>query len=516
MIGAVIALEATIGAARTAAVEPIDIGSRLELLVDDYLVERLAGGAELRMHRPVPREVALVADAPWEGNACGYMTVFQDGDRYRMYYRGAHVVYTADGYTEPHREVYCYAESADGIHWTKPELGLFEFEGSKANNIVRDGIGTHAFVPFRDANPACAPEVAYKAVAVGGGEHGLYAFGSPDGIHWSLLSDKPVITQGAFDSQNLAFWDTLRGEYRCYLRDFREGRDIRTCTSQDFLHWTDPTFLEYSSSFAFAHAGEASEDVKDTPGAKYPPGRVSELYTNQVIPYYRAPHIFLGFPTRYIDRGWTESHTHLPELAYRRLRGAKSVREGTAVTDGMLMSSRDAQRFHVWPESFIRPGLRRRDSWFYGDNYQSWGLVETKSAIEDAPSELSAYVSEASHQPRGNQFRRYTLRIDGFASAQAPLSGGELLTKPLIFAGSRLVLNFSTSAAGTIQVELQEADGTPIPGFALADCHEVFGDELERTVAWHGGSDVSGLAGKPVRLRFVLRDADLYSLRFTE
>ncbi|MBN1419286.1 MAG: hypothetical protein JXP34_10945, partial [Planctomycetes bacterium] len=196
---------------------PIAVGSRLELFVDAALIERLEGRAELRMHRPIPREVAIVADRSWEGNGCGYMTVFRDGDRYRMYYRGAHGVYTTEGYEQAHREVYCYAESPDGLAWTKPDLGLFAFEGSKHNNIVWDGAGTHAFVPFKDANPDAPAEARYKALGVGGGgKHGLYAFRSPDGIRWSLIRPDPVITAGAFDSQNLAFWDAMRGEYREY------------------------------------------------------------------------------------------------------------------------------------------------------------------------------------------------------------------------------------------------------------------------------------------------------------
>jgi len=180
------------------------------------------------------------------------------------------------------------------------------------------------------------------------------------------------------------------------------------------------------------------------------------------------------------------------------------------------MSSRDGIRFAVWPESFIRPGLRFRHSWFYGDNYQNWGLVETSSPIEDAPPEISIYVSEASLKPGGTRFRRYTLRIDGFVSVHAPLSGGELVTKPVIFAGQQLHINFSTSAAGTIQVELQSAEGNPIQGFSLPECALIFGDSLDRVVSWRNGSDVSSLVGQPVRLRFVLRDADLYSFWFAE
>ena len=471
--------------------EVIDIGGRRELFVDWYLIESM-DGAELRLHRPTPREIVIVHDQPWEGNSSGYKTVFKDGDLYRMYYRGSHVIYTLEGYESPHKEVVCYAESKDGIHWTKPQLGLIEFEGSKKNNIIWDGIGSHCFAPFKDPNPGCRPDERYKALSRGRplSKKGLYAFKSPDGIQWSLMKDDPVITEGAFDSQNLAFWDSVRGEYRAYHRDFRDGRDIRTATSRNFLEWTDPVFLEYS------------------------PSRVSQLYTNQVIPYYRAPHIFMGFPTRYVDRGWTESTKALPQLEYRRLRGAKSTREGTAVTDGMFMTSRDGLKFNVWPESFIRPGLRLRDNWFYGDNYQNWGIVETKSTIEGAPSELSFYVSEASHQGDSNRWRRYTLRIDGFVSVQAPLAGGEFVTKPLRFEGDALELNFSTSAAGSIRVELQHPDGTPVDGFALEDCEEIFGDALGQEVLWKSSPDLRQLAGKPVRLRFLLKDADLYAIRF--
>ena len=99
-------------------------------------------------------------------------------------------------------------------------------------------------------------------------------------------------------------------------------------------------------------------------------------------------------------------------------------------------------------------------------------------------------------------------------SVCAPLSGGELLTKPLIWSGSELVMNYSTSAAGSVQVELQDAQGVPLPGFALADSELMYGDSLEQPMLWRGTPDLGALAGTPVRLRFVLKDADIFSLRF--
>ena len=142
-------------------------------------------------------------------------------------------------------------------------------------------------------------------------------------------------------------------------------------------------------------------------------------------------------------------------------------------------------------------------------------MVETKSALSGAPNDLSFYSSENYWLDHADALRRYTLRVDGFVSAEAPLSGGELVTKPIRFQGDKLVLNFSTSAAGSVQVEIHDLDGQPVPGFALADCPPLFGDTLERQVTWTRGSDVAALAGKPVRLRFVLSDADVYSFRFS-
>ena len=305
--------------------EPIDIGNRLELFVDDYLIDRM-DGAERRLHHPIPSEIAVNCDLPWEGNGVNHITVFQDNDRYRMYYRGVNTRWAPGKIINSSQKV-CYAESHDGIHWTKPKIGLFDYDGSKENNIVWSGEAVHNFTPFKDSNPDCNPNELYKAV--GGGL--LLAFTSPDGIHWSQLSDKPIITTGSFDSQNVAFWDPNRGEYREYHRHRRNGRDIMTATSKDFVDWTEPVFLDYV------------------------PGRMYQLYTNQITPYGRAPHIFLGFPTRYHDPGWTASTDALPQVEYRKVRTSISAREGSALTDGLLMSSRDGQTFQVWPERLSGP-----------------------------------------------------------------------------------------------------------------------------------------------------------------
>ena len=491
------------------AEDPIHVGSRRELFVDDHMIQQLDGARRV-LHHPSPQEVVLTHDAPWEGTGSGYHSVFRDGDVYRMYYKAWHL--DASGgrlNTSSHPLYCCYAESDDGIHWRKPELGLHEFRGSKANNIVIvsgkiGAVNADAGHPavFKDENPDCPADAQYKAILRSSGPRGLLVFKSPDAIHWSPMCDAPVITDGAFDSQNLAFWDPVRSEYRAYWRIFTAGvttekvwqpagiRAIRTATSPDLLAWEPHADLTYEDSPA------------------------EQLYTNQIKPYYRAPHIFIGFPTRYIERGWSDSMRALPELEHRELRAAASLRYGTALTEGLLMSSRDGVHFQRWNEAFLRPGIQREGTWHYGQQYIAWHLVETRSALDDAPNELSLYACESYWTGDSSVLRRYTLRMDGFVSVSAPFSGGQLVTKPLTFTGNKLTLNFSSSAAGGIRAELQRPDGQPIPGFALADCSEIFGDELERTVSWSGDSDLAQLSGQPVRLRFALRDADLYSFQF--
>jgi hypothetical protein len=486
----------------------IQLGSKRELFVDEYLIAKKTH-LELRLHSPTPKEIVMVRDAPWEGSGSDFEVFIRESDRIRLYYMGAELT-NADGTklqfdpASPGRKPVfaCYAESKDGIHWTRPELGLFEYNGSKRNNIVWSGPKLDNFTPFKDSNPDCAPDERYKSMVAGPG--GLFALKSADGIHWSYLSDKPVITRGKFDTQNNAFWDPIRKTYWCYVRDFHgpDGkptndtktgvRDILVTTSTDFRVWTEPQPLKYVNS-----PDEA-------------------LYVNVVQPYFRAPHVFVGFPARYVDRSFSAAAMRtLPDPEHRQRRMSFSPRYGTVLTDTVFMSSRDGRTFNRSNEAFVRPGPQRRDNWVYGDAFIGLGLLETPAEDPTADPELSLYIHE-DHWKGPTRLRRHTLRLDGFSSMHASGTAGELVTKPLVFSGNHLTLNFATSAAGSVRVELVGNDDEPLPGFSLDDCDELFGDSVNRTVTWADKSDLSAFAGQPLRLRIVLRDADLYSLKFEE
>ena len=466
-----------------------DIGSRRELLVDDFLIDTITGGSELRLHHPTERSTTFTCDRPWEGDWSGSPTFIQDGDRYLMYYRGARW----PGVGQPYQFYQCYAVSEDGIHWTRPELGLVAFDGSSRNNILLKKNG--AFDPFLDANPACHPDQRFKALPANGA---LHAWASPDGIRWSPMRREPVVTQGKFDSQNVAFWDGTRGRYVAFYRAMRgpndemtdEGpqlgldengpaRDVLTSTSPDFLNWEEPRWLQY-------------------PGAPR-----EQIYLNQIRPYHRAPHLFVGFPGRFM--AGREIEKGLPTTEHPAYKYA-------SICETLFMSSRDGLHFNRWSEAFIRPGPRR-ERWIYGATFPGYGLITTRSEIEGMPDELSLYVNDGggwSQRGTATRFRRYTIRVDGFVSMHAPMSGGGFVTRPIVFDGGTLTMNYATSAAGSIQVEIQDPQGIALPGFELTD--EIYGDQIEGAIPWKG--DLGHLSGLPVRLRVLLKDADLYSFRF--
>lgn len=457
--------------------QALEIGDRLELFVDRHLIDRLIG-TEQRLHEPTPGEAVLRFDQPWEGRYCGYVSVFRDGDLYRMYYRGL----PRAGEDGSDLEVTCYAESRDGVQWEKPNLGIHEMEGSRENNVVLANLApfSHNFSPFPDTRPGIPVEERYKALA-GTSATGLVAFVSPDGLHWKKTQDAPVITQGAFDSQNIAFWSESEGRYLCYFRTWTESqfggfRTVSRATSADFREWSEPVPMRFG----------------DTPP--------EHLYTNQTLPYFRAPHLYLALAARFMP-----GRRVVPTDAASGL-GGDSQYSGDC-SDTVLLSSRGGADYdRTFMEGFVRPGIGL-ENWTSRTNYPAWGIVPA------GENRIAFYIQRRYGQD-AHYLQRMLLRADGFASVHAPYSGGEMVTKPLRFTGKELVLNLSTSAAGGVRVELQDEQGAAIPGHALEDCLEIIGDDIEHTVAWKGGEDLSGLAGKTVRLRVALKDADLYALRF--
>ena len=455
--------------------DAVRIGSNRQLFVDRHLIHEMSGTRQV-LHQPTAREVAIMPEHPWEKFGVSYMVTFREGDRFRAWYR----VDAAQFGTAARRAMTAYAESDDGIHWHKPQLGIVEFDGSTANNLVWDGAAAN-MAPFRDGNPACPPHEQYKALVRGGD---VFALVSPDGLRWQLADQKPILTDRPFDSHNIAFWDDATQQYVAYTRGVRSDgpvgqgmkdrfkggvRWVRRATSTDFRNWSDLLPIQ---------TGTAPRE---------------EFYTNATIRYRRAPQLLLMFPSRFAS-------AREPQPGWKF---------GAGVNDIVFLSSRDGLNFdRTFMEAFIRPGLDQ-GNWHERSLYMERGILQT------SPNELSLYCMQNWRLPSVH-IRRYTLRPDGFVSIQAGYESGEVTTRPLIFSGKSLKLNFSTSAVGWLRVEIQDKGGRPIDGFASADSVEMLGDKLDAEVRWQRGGDVSNLVGREIRLRIVMSDCDLYAFRFGE
>ncbi|MDP6982933.1 MAG: hypothetical protein QGG05_07590 [Candidatus Latescibacteria bacterium] len=443
----------------------LHIGSDRQLLFDDLWMED-SEDVTRRLHSPVRREIAIAAENPWEQGGVSYMVAEAEQEGYRAWYRCDCEMPP----TDRRQPLIAHARSVDGIHWEKDPVGLLEFEGSTANNLIWTGPGNN-LSPFRDDAPDIPADERYKGIVRA---KQVYALASPDGFHWKHLQDEPILREQPFDSHNIAFRDPWTGKYVIYARgvggrgDVKGGvRWIRRFLSDDFRNWDEGQLI----------------DVGFEPD--------EHLYTNACVPYERAPGTYLMFPSRFVNE-----REPIPDWEY-----------GPGVNDITFLASRDGLHFdYSFREAFVRPGPDP-DNWHERAIYMERGILQT------SPTEISMFGMENWRMP-GVCIRRYSLRTDGFVSVNAGFAGGTFTTPVFTFEGDQLEVNYSTSAVGAIGIELQQADGTPIPGRTLVDAGDVYGDEVDGVYAWNGASDVTAWAGKPVRMQVALKDADLFAFRF--
>jgi hypothetical protein len=446
---------------------------------------------DFRLGVPLTAGTALKLDRPWEGRWGAYLSVVSNGRKFQMYYRGG--VGASNN-----EDITCYAESTDGITWTRPTLGLHEVHGSKENNVVmpmgEPTWATHNFSVYYDDRPGVPDDERYKATGGGAGNNpklkfsgltrGLYRFASADGKSWRRLPGEPLFTDYALDSQNILTWLPAEQCFAIYLRtwtgdrkgvkfDYKSTRTIARSVSRDFVSWSEPERMIFDQ------------------------GPVEDLYTNTTQAYFRAPHILISMPFRFVSQ-----RRVLDDETLKKYDIAPSMWKG--VSDAVLLTSRGGIHFQrKFMESFVRPGIDP-SSWAARSNMPAYGIIQT------SPTELSFFIGRgySSNQPR---IDRMTLRLDGFSSLHAGYVEGFARTRVLCLDGKRLSLNLSTSASGYVKVVVLDERGAEIPGFGAADALELVGDVIDITVGWKGSRSLTELKGREVQLKFLLRDADLYS-----
>lgn len=517
----------------------LNIGSRREVFWDDYLIDSPQTTAKLTMHRPEKKEVLYDANTLWQIRSVSYPHYIELDGQCMMYYISGIRCKDKPELTKDFNKEKGWLNTVnlltgpDPLHLERPNLGLYEVDGSTDNNILmmqrcKDNFEEefdNIFV-FVDENPDCPYEERVKAIAQNvnhtkpfPGFRELWCYTSADGIHFKLgwkISGGDDPHAGLFDSHNTAHYDKEAGVYKLFVRGLhldygvaaqaqvdglitkpmerslaREGiRDIRYMESKDFKNWTVPKRLSYNDLYDY------------------------QLYTNGIQKYPRAPHMYVGFPTRYTERkAWGQNFAQLggeENVRIRQERMGRSPREGLAVTDAMFMCSRDGLNWNRFHETLIGAELEHATNWIYGEAYLAYNLMESpcEAPCEDTELSLLALERDAANN---SILRRHVIRKDGFASYHADFSGAVMVTKPFLFEGKELSLNFATSPAGYIYVDILDEFGKPYEAFRSC---ELFGNTTDRTVYFGDSADVSCLAGKPVRLRFTMCSADIYSMIF--
>jgi len=480
------------------------IGTRRELFWDDYMVDTELTTAEYREHELIERGPCFTCSEEYDGGESKPQKIVKWGDGYRIYYEAYNMYPNGrDGGRDFMNRRLGVIESKDGVNWTAPILNEVEYKGSKANNLAISCPASYIDNPDPNA-PSEKKYITVRHRDLCDGHNGMFVYFSPDGVNFT---EGPMVVrwkQQCFDADNKIRYNAERGVFQVYFRAFhsfedrsREWwvshkmgiRDIRYTESTDLEHWSEPKLIEFQEG-----AGD------------YP------LYTNNINFYYRAPHIYYGLATRYTERHtWTAAFERLTGKEERLDRMKEHQRYGKDITDLMFMTSRDGEHFRRSEEAIATGGPEYPLNWIYGDCFFCETMIETPARFEGQDPELSLYASNGDWMFTKAQFIRYTIRIDGFASRHAGGKVKTLMTKPFRFSGDQLEMNFKTAGGGFVQVSICDLNGRPFDGYQSA-C--LFGDKIDRVVDFPYSLDLFTKNDIPVRLRFDMAEADVYSFKF--
>ena len=351
---------------------------------------------------------------------------------------------------------------------------------------------------------------------------GLYLCRSRDGLDWEYLPQ--VALPFLCDTQNQLLYDPWRDRYAAYVRAFPEvggpyhfKRCVARTETDDLYampwpHGTNPANKK-PAGHDFPYINDELPIVLG-PDEGDPP--MTDLYNPCMHVYTEAQDVYLAFPSMY--RCWGYGGQNI---------SAGRDHRGDFANDGLfetqLAISRDGVQFTRYHAPYLHAGMVRDRAGSDGD--LDCGLMMMGIGMLRRGDEIWQYylgcrrTHEAKEQGeragrRGEGLFRVVQRLDGFVSVDAGPGGGEFTTPPLVFAGKRLLLNAACHGLGEIWVEIQDEASTPISGFIHSDAVSIDRNGTAQEVWWKGGPDLSALAGRSVRLRFVMRSAKLYAFQF--
>lgn len=482
-------------------VEPLRIGYGPQFVFDRHIVDnkwalKYKRQAVARVVHPTvkhPGNPVIGKDQP------SYVAVLRDEETglFRMYYQ-ANFLIGGETLPDPNQETLpgakaktkgrkyrthvAYAESTDGINWTRPHLNLFPRHRQEPNNVVlgrvdRPDMETCApaimELPERDRN-GFRYWLVYRAKGRKGKDiNGIRAAASKDGIHFEPQDDH-LLYHLHSDHPNTIVHDPDRNEYVLYCRAkdiYRAWGDnmLDTGASRRISRIANPDFLS-----GWGKMGGPQTILT-------PDERDNETHYNFFygMPVRIHAGVYFGFlePFRMNDFIHTELTVSRDGINWLRFpQRAKLIEYGPTGSwdDEMIFGS----------PSWVEVG---DEWWIY---YSGW----------DGPHGTA---------DRTGGIGLAKIRKEGFVSMRGPAGGGVVCTRRIIWPGGELQINASAKDGG-LRVRVSDAKRRPIPGFDYDDCPEFTGDAVRHTVRW-GGRKLSDLTGREIRLEFQLTNADLYT-----
>ena len=512
---------------------PLHVGGYRQLFLDDHVIaERMNVRREFNQVQKADCNPLITCDRPWEREGDGYyierMCLVEDemDGLLKMWYETVNTFENPPADSPDEKLYTCFATSADGIHWDKPDLGLVEYDGSLDNNIIPfEGDDRHLTRLVEIDPNERDPARRYKGLHRSTGDDRLWIPKySPDGFHWTVDPEHP--TDLTFEDDCIpVLWDPQAQRWVFYRR-------MRRCLNR--LTGDESTIVRMAGVSISDGADITSWHPKTRDRTVLVPDEIDAAEADRRGALWCEHYTMLGWP-------WEGMWLAGLEEFWRCIDWVSQTRRLSHVEgyeDMHLAWSRDLVNWQrpdhrlpsiangppgAWDSGMIygisRPIVRDDEIWFYYNGFD--GTHFHPGLFGNMPRwEGWMQAGDVAGKPRLHEWHEWNairgsiglakMRLDGFVHLEALELPGVVVTRPLVVTGRALGVNAAVDG-GEVQVEILDQEGSPVDGCRLEDCDRFAGDSVRHEITWNGSSDLSRLQGRVVRLRFWLRMAKLYS-----